>query len=51
MASDQGCVPLPVLLKLSATFNTNAYNIPLDRLEKVVGVKETALFWLRAHID
>ncbi|KAF7688167.1 hypothetical protein HF521_014173 [Silurus meridionalis] len=50
LASDQGFVSLLVLLDLSAAFDTIDHTILLARLENVVGIKGTALSWLRSYL-
>lgn len=49
LASDQGCLPLQVLLDLSDFSDTTAHTI-LHRLENVVDVKETVLSRLRSYL-
>uniref|UniRef100_A0A3Q1J4G7 Reverse transcriptase domain-containing protein n=2 Tax=Anabas testudineus TaxID=64144 RepID=A0A3Q1J4G7_ANATE len=50
LASDQGSVSMLVLLDLSAAFDTIDHSILLHRLENVVGIKGTALSWLRSYL-
>ena len=58
MASDNGLMSIPVLLDLSAAFDTIDRSILLHRLEHVIGVKGTAVGWFKSsdrfrfvHVD
>lgn len=46
---DNGLVPTLVLLDLSATFDTIDHNIIWQRLESVIGIKQTALGWFKQY--
>ena len=45
IAADQGFISVPFLFDLSAAFNTTDHHILLQRLEKLIGIKGTALSW------
>ena len=51
MASDKGLVSVLVLLDLSAAFNTIDYDILLQRLEHLIGIKGTALSWFKSYLS
>ena len=49
IASDQGFVSVLVLLDLSAAFNTIDHQILLQREERLIGIKGTALNWFKSY--
>jgi len=49
MSSQQ--VTLVVLLDLSAAFDTVNHDIPLERLDKVIGMLGVKLEWFRSHLS
>ncbi len=49
--SDAGRCTVPVLLDLSAAFDTIDHNILIDPLENWEGVTETALGWLKSYLS
>ena len=51
IASDQGFVSVLVLEDLSAAFNTIHRHILLQRLEQLIGIKETALNWFKSYFS
>ena len=51
LASDSGLVSVLVLLDLSAAFDTIDHNILLQRLEHVIGIKGTALGWVKSYLS
>ncbi len=50
LSSDRGCIPLLVLLDLSAAFSTIDHNILLNILENFVGISGSALAWFKQRI-
>ncbi len=51
LSSDRGCIPLLVLLDLSAAFDTIDHNIFLNRLENFVGISGSALAWFKSYLS
>lgn len=51
MASNQGFVSVPVLLDLSAVFDTVNPQILLHRLENLISVIGIALRWLKSYLS
>ena len=50
ISSDNGCISLLILLDLSAAFDTIDHSILLHRLEHMIGIKDSALAWLRSYL-
>lgn len=48
---DSGCSTVLVLLDLSAAFDSVDHQILLSRLEKYVGIRGTALKWIRSYLE
>lgn len=51
IASDKGLVSVLVLLDLSAAFDTINHEILICRLEKLIGIKGTALSWFKSYLS
>ncbi len=47
--SDRGCISLLVLLDLSTAFDTIDHNILSNRLENDVGIRGSALAWIKSY--
>ena len=50
-ASDKGLLSVLVLLDLSAAFYTIDHHILLQRLERLIDIKGTALGWFKSYLS
>lgn len=50
LSVDSGNCVVLILLDQSAAFDTVDHNIPLDHLQKTVGLHGTAVEWFRSHL-
>ena len=51
LASDSGLLSVLMLLDLSAAFDTIDHHILLRRLEELLGIRGTALAWLKSYLS